>query len=162
MEKFFDQDKNYILKQAQYDFKAEALQIMLDIAIEDYLFKNNPLGLVDDFVLSLKSYKNPDKSFLYKPYQLLCAVYRLLHSDNQLTFLWDGRTHHEVFTTEWREVFSQWMHQFCSTTYMDRIIIKGAIINPGSNQSMLEAHLTKLIYQRFPVKKTSKGTLIAA
>lgn len=162
MEKFFDQDKNYILKQAQYDFKAEALQIMIDIAIEDYLAKNNPLGLVDDFVLSLRNYKNPDKSFLYKPYQLLSAVYRLFNSDNQLTFLWDGRTHHEVFTDEWREAFTKWMHEFCLSSYMDRIIIKGAIINPGSNQSMLEAHLIKLIMHRFPVKKTSKGTLIAA
>jgi hypothetical protein len=162
MEKFFDQDKNYILKQAQYDLKNVALNKMVSIAIEEYLFKHNPLGLIDDFVLTLQQCENPDIGFLYKPYQLLSAVYRLLHSDNQLTFLWDGRSHHEVFTNQWDEVFTKWMHEFCSTTYMDRIIIKGAIINPASNTTMLEAHLMKLIYQRFPVKKSKKGTLIAA
>ena len=53
MEKWFDQDKNYILKQAQYGFKDQGVSNMVRVAVESYLQKNNPLGLVDDFVQEL-------------------------------------------------------------------------------------------------------------
>lgn len=162
MEKWFDQDKNYILKQAQYAYIDNALTNMVKIAVDSYLLKNNPLGLVDDFVLQLKDYSHPDTKFLYKPYQLLSGVYRLLHSDNQLTFSWDGKSHFEVFTEEWKEVVAGWMKMMCMNSYLDKIVIKGAILNPYTDHSMLEAHINKIIYHHFPVKKTRTGHLIAA
>jgi hypothetical protein len=162
MERFFDQDKNYILKSAQLDFKDQAVELMIDIAIDSYLRKNNPLGLIDDFVLQLQQYQNPDTEFLYKPYHLLSAVYRLLHSDNQLEFNWSGKSHNEIFTEEWRDMLGHWMRKMTLNSYLDKLIIKGAIINPYSDHSMLEAHINKIIYKNFPVRKTRKGTLKVA
>lgn len=162
MEKWFDQDKNYILKQAQYSLRDEGARQMVKIAVESYLLKNNPLGLVDDFVEELLNYEHPSTQFLYRPYQLLAGIYRLLHSDNQLAFSWEGKSHFQIFTEEWQETLQAWMRDLCLNSYLDKIIIKGAIINPLNDHLMLEAHINKIIYQRFPVQKTKQGTLIAA
>jgi hypothetical protein len=162
MEKWFDQDKNYILKQAQYSYKEAGVQDMVRIAVDSYLFKNNPLGLVDDFVKELMNYQSPSTHFLYRPYQLLAGIYRLLHSDNQLEFSWEGKSHFEIFTEEWKNLLEVWMLQMCHHSYLDKMIIKGAIINPSNDHLMLEAHINKIIYQTFPIKKTKKGALVAA
>jgi hypothetical protein len=162
MDKYFAQDKNYILKQAQIALKDQGVKMMVDIAIDSYLRKNNPLGLIDDFVLHLQQYENPDIRFLYKPYQLLSAIYRFLHSDNQLEFSWDGQSHFDIFTQEWREKLGYWMRELTMSTYLDKAIIKGSIINPGSDHRLLEAHIHKIIYSKFPVKKTKKGVILAA
>ena len=162
MEKWFDQDKNYILKQAQYNYRDAGVNNMVKIAVESYLFKNNPLGLVDDFVQELLDYQKHVVPFLHRPYQLLSGIYRLLHSDNQLEFSWEGKSHMELFTDEWKNILEVWMRQMCHNSYMDRIIIKGAIINPMNDHLMLEAHIDKIIYHSFPIKKTKEGTLIAA
>ncbi|MFT5954772.1 MAG: hypothetical protein ACI8QD_001621 [Cyclobacteriaceae bacterium] len=162
MNKYFDQDKNYLLREAQEEFQNDGLNLMVKVAVSDYLLKNNPLGLEDDFVLEIKSAQEIDTSFLIKPYEVLSAIYRMLHSDNQLSFVWNGRSHREQYSIEWSQAFTKWMHKFCQHSFMDKLIIKGAIINPGSNHQMLDAQIFKLIYQSFPIRRTKTGLLIAA
>ena len=162
MEKWFDQDKNYILKQAQYRFRKQGVSSMVEIAINSYLLKSNPLGLVDDFVQDLLDCKNPALQFLHRPYELLAGIYRLFHSDNQLEFSWEGRSHSEIFTDEWKNQLDVWTMRMCHNTLLDKIIIKGTIINPSNDHLMLEAAINKIIYQTFCIKKNKKGSLIAA
>ncbi|MGB3465289.1 MAG: hypothetical protein WBA74_08465, partial [Cyclobacteriaceae bacterium] len=66
--KFFPTDKNYLLKEAQSNAETSLRAKLMDMVKELYFAQFNPLGLEDDFIVSLKNVSVADDSFLSKPY----------------------------------------------------------------------------------------------
>ncbi len=75
-DKYFDQDKNSILRAAQGFVEPQLLQRWVEIAFDSYMALENPMGLVDDFILRLKSIEKYDTSLLEELYEILAAIYR--------------------------------------------------------------------------------------
>lgn len=111
--KFFPQDKNYILKEAQEATRQELLRQMIDTVRTQYLALHNPLGLVDDTIRFICSYDRYYTGGLEELYEILAGIYRYQFGTNQLEFLFDGTTHYEKYCNEWSQTFRQWILQFC-------------------------------------------------
>ena len=95
--KFFPQDKNYLLEEAQLRVKDRLLTILIDKAICTYQRVHNPLGLNDAFSEKIIRYYPADLTSLYAFYETLAGVYRFKYGENQLGFLWDGRDHTDKY-----------------------------------------------------------------
>jgi len=83
MDRSNNQDKNYILKQAQADSKETLVGDAVILALQNFQLIHNPLGLDDGLLIDLKNQNNIDYIFLESSYFLLADIYRLLHSENQ-------------------------------------------------------------------------------
>ncbi len=86
-EKYFPQDKNYLLKSVQAFSKENLLDIWLQQILASYSIQHNPMGLEDDFIIELKKKIVFGKELLEDNYDILAAVYRHNHSDNQLEIM---------------------------------------------------------------------------
>ena len=74
-DKYFDHDKNYLLKTVQA-FSKESLQMDWTIlTLDGYMSIENPLGLEDDFSINLKSKIHKGAYILDESYDLLSAIY---------------------------------------------------------------------------------------
>ncbi len=98
--KFFPQDKNYLLEEAQLRVKDRLLTTLIDKAIFTYQRMNNPLGLNDAFSEKIAHYYPVDLGSLYTFYETLAGIYRFKYGENQLGFLWDGRDHCATLQTQ--------------------------------------------------------------
>ena len=123
-DKYFDQDKNSILRAAQGFVEPQLLNRWVEIALDSYMKLENPMGLVDDFILNLQKEKNYNHTFLEELYEILAAIYRLKKGSNQLEFIWDGRSNYEVYAENWSEWFDQFVGELCREPEVYRAVIK--------------------------------------
>ena len=65
------------------------------------------MGLEDDFIIELKNKIHFAKELLLDAYDIIAAIYRHDHSDNQLEIMWDGRSHMEAYDADWKKMYSQ-------------------------------------------------------
>ena len=105
--KLFKNDNNYILKSVQNDTKKELLKYLIEISIRKYEINSNPLGLVDDSIKKLNNYNSRVISRLNFFYKKISAIYRYNYGEVQLSFLWDGSTHHEFYKKRWIHFFKK-------------------------------------------------------
>lgn len=161
-DKYFKQDKNSILRAAQGFVEPQLLKRWIEIALESYMQLENPMGLIDDFILELKSKKEYDVSFLQELYEILSAIYRYKKGDNQLEIIWDGRSHYEVYAENWSIEFESWVKAFCMRPEVYRAIIKACILQQGSNTRFLYYGIRKLILNHFKLKIGRNKLLKAA
>lgn len=101
IEKLFPLDKNYILRQAQSVLEEELIDRMVFELKRSYTFLFNPLRLMDptyERILDTMEFPRERVRLIYRQ---LCGIYRFKHGDNQLEFLFDGRTHFEKFQEDW-------------------------------------------------------------
>jgi len=103
--KFFPLDKNYLLEEVQLGLQDTLLTQLTELVKLEFEKRSNPLGLLDEFSLTIKNYKLHNVKTLSNFYQNLAAVYRYKYSDNQLEFVWDGRDHQEKYKAEWKAAF---------------------------------------------------------
>ena len=96
-DKYFEQDKNSILRAAQGFVEPQLLKRWVEVAYKTYMLLENPLGLEDAFIIKLKGIKEYDYEFLQELYEILSAIYRYERGNNQLEIIWDGRSHYEVY-----------------------------------------------------------------
>lgn len=151
-DKYFDQDKNSILRAAQGFVEPQLLQLWVERALQGYNINENPMGLVDDFILELQSVETFDTEFLSELYSILSAIYRLKKGDNQLEIIWDGRSHYEVYAEAWITEFEAWMDHFCNQPEIYRAIIKVCVLKYGTNNKFLFYGIRRNILSHFKVE----------
>ena len=117
--KYFLLDKNYLLKEVQAEKKAVFLHALIERVKTAYLNQCNPLGLVDNTVLSIQAYKTYNIKHLQDFYDCLSGIFRYQIGTNQLELLFDGKTHYEKYQEDWEKCFVTWMEDFC---HQDRFL----------------------------------------
>lgn len=119
----FPGDKNFILKEVQASVREDLLKELVDFVKNYYLFKHNPLGLIDDTISSIqKSDYFPPEPF-YEFYHDLAALYRYHYGEIQLEFLFDGRTHFEKYNQEWKNFFMESIAEYCENQFFIRAVL---------------------------------------
>jgi len=151
-EKYFDQDKNYLLKTVQAFSKDSLLGSWLDQILIAYNLQHNPLGLEDDFTLEVREKIQAAKSLLEDSYDILAAIYRHDHGDNQLTFQWDGRTHMEVYDADWKAMYRHWVQQLSLIKEIQRPVLRFAISENLTNTDFLKQSIRKGILSNFKIR----------
>ncbi|MBV6647936.1 MAG: hypothetical protein KI790_20920 [Cyclobacteriaceae bacterium] len=144
-------EKNYILKEAQGQCKDALIWMWAENNTQAYLALQNPLGLVDDFILSITEAK-PSPAFLTEAYDLLAKTYRQLNPDNQLEFVWDGRSQFQKFQDDWTSWFHNQTARLSSNTKINRVVLKGCMLDPSLNSSFLSKDLSRAITRQFQPK----------
>ncbi len=134
----------------QGELNASLFEIIKSI----YFSQFNPLGIEDDFIISLKKLSMKDLQFLDRPYQLLSAIYRYQYGDNQLEFLWDGTSHTDKYCEDWKDAFYRWIQELClSNPNFTRAFTKYVYASDGSlNTEFLENFLCNTILNHFGFK----------
>ncbi|MBV6639946.1 MAG: hypothetical protein KI791_04485 [Cyclobacteriaceae bacterium] len=150
-DKYFDQDKNQILRAAQAFVEPRLLTQWVEIAKIHYTRAENPMGLMDDFALHIESIKEFDTDFLKEFYELLSVIYRFTIGDNQLEFIWDGRSHYEVYAENWSDKFVEWTHELSQHPEIYRGILKACILQQDINYKFHFYGIRKIILRKFGV-----------
>lgn len=161
-DKYFAQDKNAILRAAQGFVEPQLLSFWIQCALDAYNIQENPMGLVDDFIIKLRSVKEYNFEFLKEPYVILSAAYRLKKGDNQLEIIWDGRSHYEVYAEKWMEDFKGYIHHFCRQKEVYRAILKACVLNEPVNHKFLFYGLRRIILDYFKLSINRKKMLVLA
>ena len=156
-EKYFPQDKNYLLKSVQAFSKESLLQNWLTELLKAYSYQHNPMGLVDDFILELQQKITSAKVLLEENYDLLAAIYRHNHSDNQLEIMWDGRSHMEAYDSEWKEKYTHWINSLSQIKEIQRPIIRYAVSESDINHQFLKQSIRKGILSYFGLRMRAQS-----
>lgn len=155
-DKYFAQDKNYLLKTVQAFSKDSLIDEWIEQILHAYNLQHNPMGLEDDFILELKSKIQAGKELLNEHYDTLAAIYRLNHGDNQLAFVWDGRTHMEVYDADWKSMYREWIEQLSMVKEVQRPIIRYSVSTGMVNSDFLRQTLRKGILSHFKLRMRSQ------
>ncbi len=155
-DKYFLQDKNYLLKTVQAFSKESLLNQWLQEILNAYNLQHNPMGLEDDFTLELKSKIHRAKGLLEDPYDIIAAIYRLDYGDNQLTFQWDGRTHMEVYDADWKAMYGHWIQQLSLIKEVQRPLLRFAVSGIHTNTDFLTQSIKKGILSFFNIRLRSQ------
>lgn len=155
-EKFFDQDKNHLLKAVQAFSKESLLDLWVKQVFNSYNELHNPMGLEDDFIVELRLKVSKCKDLLYNNYDILAAIYRFNHSDNQLEFMWDGRSHMEAYDQEWKAMYSDWLIKLSAIKEIQRPLVRYATQGDGFNNDFLKSSLKRAILGYFDLKLRSQ------
>ena len=146
--KLFKQDKNYILKKAQSETKRHLLGSLIKKSILKYQNKSNSLGLIDSTTISLKKYKIDHEKSLNFFYKKISTIYRYNFGEVQLSFLWDGSSHHEFYKNRWVSFFenetNKMLENYSFLKYILSITVFSKNINDISeNQYKLSTYIRK-------------------
>ncbi len=151
--RYFPYDKNLILKQAQADQEAELLTQLIHISKIGYQQVYNPLGLNDDTSLRIESYEKNQLIYLHTFYTSLCGIYRYKFGNNQLELIWDGSSHHEKYSREWKECFVNWCTEFCRTPQFLKAILSATVFCKNRRQGEIaENRLRVFLNSQFEVR----------
>lgn len=151
-EKYFKQDKNYLLKSVQAFSKESLLNEWTQQIFASYNQQHNPMGLEDDFIIELKGKVPKGKELLYDNYDILAAIYRFNHSDNQLEFNWDGRSHMETYDEDWKARYRVWITTLSQIKEIQRPIVRYASQGDGLNNDFLKISIRKAILSHFDLR----------
>ena len=153
MRKFFKQDKNYILYGAQIDMKDELLSYLVDYAKKDYQLRYNPLGLLDDTILTIQTCSKADIGVYSEFYDLLSAIYRYKCGSNQLEFLFDGMDHYTKYSNEWEAKFKLWLNQLLNNEPFLKTILQISVFKAEGHSLYLALNrLNTYMFQHFNLK----------
>lgn len=151
-DKYFDQDKNTMLRAAQGFIEPQLLNLWVKKALAAYKQRENPLGLVDDFILELEKIDQYETSILSEIYEIMSAIYRFKKGDNQLEFIWDGRSHYEVYAENWKSEFESWVSQLSQSPEIYRPILKACVLKQDTNHKMLFYAIRRIILNHFQIQ----------
>lgn len=155
-EKYFDQDKNHLLKAVQAFSKELLLNDWVKEVLHSYNRLHNPMGLEDDFILLLQEKVGKCKSLLEDNYDVLAAIYRLNHGDNQLEFQWDGRSHMDRYDEDWKAWYSKCLVLLCDIKEVHRPLVRYATQGDGFNNDFLKTSIRRAILGHFKLKLRSQ------
>lgn len=153
IDKLFPLDKNYILRQAQFAMEEELLEQMVYELKRSYTFLYNPLQLMDaTYARILDEFEYPsDRIRLI--YRQLCGIYRFRHGDNQLEFLFDGRSHFDKFKEEWEACFIDWVKKLGQhEPYVKTMLRMTILFDTETRAEWAENHCKAFINQYFDLK----------
>ncbi|MDH5381724.1 MAG: hypothetical protein OEW75_12770 [Cyclobacteriaceae bacterium] len=155
MRKYFQQDKNYILYGAQFDKEEELLQYLVEYSKTYYQQKYNPLGLIDDTILKIKDHENQDTDvhMFSEFYELISAVYRFRHGNNQLEFLFDGMDHYTKYSIDWDSAFKEWIVKLFNTEAFLKTVLQLTVFNAqGHSKNLALNRMNTYMFQHFNLK----------
>lgn len=135
--KWFPTDKNYILKEVQLSTRDTLLLWMVDYTKNYYQLAHNPLGLIDDTISTVKTSRFNNISLLYPIYDRLTAIYRHLHGEVQLEFLFNGDEHFDKYLEEWDIGYKEWISNLFGHKVFLRAIMEITIFNAESEHQLL-------------------------
>lgn len=151
--RFFKLDKNYILQEAQQAGRDELLQQLVAYVKQAYMQQHNPLGLVDDTILTIQQAEQPPIDKLQDFYNILAGIYRYKHGSNQLELLFDGASHFEKYQHEWAEAFAAWYKGFCQKPTFLKAVLEVSVFYPADRKGTLaEARMRAFISQHFDLR----------
>ncbi len=135
--KLFPNDKNYILKEVQFDLKETLLKLTVRKVIRNYMAFHNPLGLIDDTIEAMGNYRFSNKHVLDEFYFDLAAIYRYHNCDNQLELIFEGCSQYEKFAAGWETVFKSWIVDFCKYPHFLKAVLGATLFYPGRQGAQL-------------------------
>ncbi len=147
--KLFALDKNYLLREAQYQLRERLLSELVSRVKDTYLTCHNPLGLRDKTIDQILSCENPGHHFLNRFYAELAGFYRFKYGKNQLEFIFDGTSHSEKYKTEWVKAFRKYTRLFCEHKHFLRAVLEGSILGPTPQAHRLIEIRLKLFLEQF-------------
>ena len=151
--KFFPQDKNYLLEEAQLRLQDCLLTMLIDRAIETYRRDHNPLGLNDAFSEKIAKYYPQDLSGLNSFYQNIAGVYRYKFGEIQLGFLWDGKDHTDKYAEDWSKTFHAWTDQLCRRTQFAQAVLDLTVFMPDNDLVHLaESRMNAVMLELFELR----------
>lgn len=151
--RFFQYDKNYLLREVQQELRSRLLLYLYSQGRKAFQQHFNPLGLEDSLSLRIRTAR-PSLHCLHDMYDALAAIYRYRHSSNQLELLFNGKTHQEQYHLDWSLCFAGWCQQLCADPVFVRLLLGITVLQPPKkNQpSLAEQRLRSLAQERFGVK----------
>ncbi|MBW3544540.1 MAG: hypothetical protein KY428_02885 [Bacteroidetes bacterium] len=159
--RFFRQDKNYMLREAQEQLRPRLLLYLCGQARHAYKLHFNPLGLLDSTSLRICKSK-PQTRLLHNMYDALAAIYRYRNPNNQLELLFNGKTHLEQYRLDWSQCFAIWCRQLCADPAFVRLLLGITILQPPrGNTSLSEQRLRSLVQEKFGVKVHKRRGILA-
>ncbi|MDN5201622.1 hypothetical protein QQ008_09625 [Fulvivirgaceae bacterium BMA10] len=135
--KYFLLDKNYILKEAQLQKKSELLDFVIDEVKQSYLIFCNPLGIEDDTIVRIKSFRDNIANNLNNFYDSLAGIFRYKIGTNQLELLFDGESHYEKYLKDWDQTFRGWVNDFCRHERFLKAILEATVFCEGEHMALL-------------------------
>ena len=151
--KFFPLDKNYLLEEAQLALQDDLLLALVERTKNHYEFEQNPLQLMDSFSHKIKTYKPKNLKPLQPFYQTLAGIYRFKYGNNQLEFLWDGKSHQEEYQHQWRKAFEEWTEEFRLREQFIQAVLDLTVFLPDNRHAHLaENRMNYVLLQYFSQK----------
>ncbi len=146
-------DKNYLLKQVQSDLRLELqVQLIEDIKV-GYFQLFNPLRLSDEKSNQIEAFQPIHFSFFDELYDILCGIYRFQIGDNQLEFLFDGRSHYDKYVEDWTSAFRAYTQQLSSKKNFILAGLELSVFHSPQNRIELAQNRMKVcIYEHFGLK----------
>jgi hypothetical protein len=151
--KLFPLDKNYILRQAQYEKEDELLSLMILELKRAYTVLYNPLQIMDPTYSKIMNREEFPLDRLRMIYRQLCGIYRYRNGNNQLELLFDGRTHLEKFQDDWTEALLAYLRQLANNEqYVKTMLRMTLLYDTDSRAAWAENHCKSFINQYFDLK----------
>jgi hypothetical protein len=147
--KFFALDKNYLLEEAQLSLQDSLLFSLVEKSKEEYEQWHNPLHLTDSFSLKIKNYQAKNLKPLGSFYQSLAGIYRYKFGDNQLEFLWDGKSHFEKYQRDWTDTFKWWTGGFMDREQFIQAILDLTVFLPENRHAQLAENRMNFVMLQF-------------
>ena len=94
--------------------KLELQARLIDLVKEGYYTLFNPLRLPDETTDQIDDFKPNHLSFFDELYDVLAGIYRYQLGDNQLELLFDGRSHYEMYMSDWPKAFDEYVNELCT------------------------------------------------
>ena len=153
LKNLFISDKNYLLQEVQIQSRDKLIQEFILKAIREYQIKNNPLGIEDNMVESLKNYEVGNKNDFYYFYNKIAGIYRYRSGENQLSFIWDGRNHKEFYKENWTNFFKSEIKSMLKKSSFIKIILNLTALK-GTSESLKKLHykLSDLVRKKFHIQ----------
>ncbi len=154
--RLFPFDKNYLMLQAQETQKEKLLNFLVDYGKTYYLHQHNPLGLIDDTIQEIIDAKSFTEEAFDEFYNDLAAIYRFKYNEVQLEFLFDGSTHFDKYSREWKEFFKQHIYAFCSNKFFLRAVLDISVFHNRDRVALLAGDRLKYFLENFYSMKVYK------
>lgn len=153
IEKLFPLDKNYILRQAQSAKEEELIGLMINELKRSYTFLYNPLMIMDHTYSRILNSNEFPLDWVRMIYRQLCGIYRYRNGNNQLEFLFDGRTHLEKFQDDWTEALIGYVRQLGQhEQYVKTMLRMTLLYDTKSRAEWAENHCKSFINHNFDLK----------
>ncbi len=141
--RLFPADKNHILMEVQLTLRDKLLLELVNYVKGYYLHHFNPLGLIDDTILEIQKQKNIPYEAFDELYHDLAAVYRFRYGEVQLELLFDGSTHYDKYSNEWKAYFIQSIKSFCSNKFFLKAVLDISVFNNHGHAAQLAGERLK-------------------
>ena len=153
MQKYFLQDKNYILKGAQMDLREDLISHLIDTTKDYYQQMYNPLGLMDDTMVRVAGHSGHDLEAFHDLYEVVSAIYRFRYGSAQLEFLFDGMDHYSKYSDEWSSCFKQWLIELLRYDPFLKTVLQITVFGAdGHNRLLAMGRLRNYAFQHFDLK----------